>query len=272
MNAALHYREAGTGPTVLCIHSFASNLGQYRSLMERLALRFRVVAADLHGHGQSAPWTERRLMTFADEAAPLETFIEDGPPVHLVGHSYGAAVALQLARAHPTRVCSMVLYEPTIWGTLSQRCKGEAATLEIEAVRDDTVRLVRAGEVAAASQRFIDYWAGDGAWSATPPERRPKLMDTIRLLGDGWHASFAECWSPQALGLLAMPCLLLSGTHSTAAARRATQLLREGLPRATATAVEFEGLGHLAPITRPAQVDPTIEAFLDAQQALASRS
>jgi pimeloyl-ACP methyl ester carboxylesterase len=87
MNAAMHYREVGQGPTVLCIHSFASNLGQYRGLMERLAPRFRVVAADLRGHGQSAPWTERRLMTLADEAAPLETFIKDGRPVHLVGHS-----------------------------------------------------------------------------------------------------------------------------------------------------------------------------------------
>jgi len=66
--------------------------------------------------------------------------------------------------------------------------------------------------------------------------------------------------------MLDLPCLLLAGTRSTTPARRALELLRDNLPRATV--VECEGLGHLGPITHPEQVDPAIEAFLDAQQAL----
>lgn len=265
IHATPPYREMGIGPTVLCIHSFASNQGQYRSLMQRLAPRFRVVAADLYGHGNAAAWTDRRRMTLADEAAPFEALLADGPPVHLVGHSYGAAVALRIASAQPARVRSMVLYEPTIWGTLSQWCPGDPATLEIEAVRDDTVRLVHAGDVAAASERFIDYWGGKGAWAATPSARKPKLMETVRLLGDGWHSSFAECWSQEALGLLDVPCLLLTGSHSTAAARRAAQLLRESLPQVTV--IELQGLGHLGPMTHPERVDAAIEEFLRATPA-----
>lgn len=89
-------------------------------------------------------------------------------------------------------------------------------------------------------------------------------MDTVRLLGDGWHASFAESWSQEALRRIDVPCLLLTGSRSTAAARGALQLLRDNLPRATV--VEFEDLGHLGPITHPDRVDPVIEAFLDANK------
>jgi pimeloyl-ACP methyl ester carboxylesterase len=266
VKAASSVREAGAGPGVLCIHSFASNLGQYRGLMQRLAPHFRVVAADLYGHGDAAAWTDRRRITLADEAAPLEALFADGEPMHLVGHSYGAAVALHIATTQPTCVRSMVLYEPTIWGTLSQLYPGDPATLEIEAVRDDTVRLVHAEDIAAASERFVDYWGGKGAWAVAPEKHKPKLMETVRLLGDGWHAAFAERWSKESLSRLEVPCLLLTGSHTTAAARRAVQLLHESLPHATV--IELQGLGHLGPMTHPERVDPAIEAFLDAQQAL----
>jgi pimeloyl-ACP methyl ester carboxylesterase len=246
-------------PFVLCIHSFASSGRQYRSLEKRLA-GFRLVAPDLYGHGGRPAWPGERRFTLADEAAPFEALLPEEPPVHLVGHSYGAAVALRIAAANRTRVRAMALYEPAIWGTLAQLCPGEPATVEIEAVRDETIRLLDAGRLEAAAERFIDYWAGQGAWAATPAERRPRMLATIRSLRDAWLATFVERWSVAALRSLDIPCLLLSGKRSTAAARRALTLLRDTLPRASVQ--EFDGLGHLGPIADPARVDAAIDAFL----------
>ena len=242
---------------VLCIPSFASSARQYRGLAARLAPRFRVVAADLYGHGERAAWSGGRPLTLADEA---EGLVPQEGALHLVGHSYGAAVALHIARAHRSRVRSMALYEPTMWGTLASLCKGEPATLEIDAVRDDTNRRLEAGEIEAAAERFVDYWAGAGAWDATPMERRPRLLATVRALRDAWDASFSNAWTAAELRSLDVPCLLMTGTRSTAAARRALQLLREALPDAETK--EFEGLGHLGPITQPERVDEAIEAFI----------
>ncbi len=118
----------------------------------------------------------------------------------------------------------------------------------------------RAGELEAAAERFIDYWTGAGAWAATPAERRPRVLATIRSLRDGWLATFTERWSAAALRSLDIPCLLLTGTRSTAAARRALGLLRELLPRARV--LELDGLGHLGPITHPERFDAAVEAFL----------
>jgi pimeloyl-ACP methyl ester carboxylesterase len=246
--------------TVLCIHSYGSSSRQYRGLEARLAPRFHVIAPDLYAHGASPAWQGTRAFTLADEAAAVEALLPQAGPLHVVGHSYGAAVALRIAAAHAGRVRSMALYEPALWGTLAELCPGDAGTLEIQAVRDDTMRLAQAGELAAASERFIDYWVGAGAWAATPEERKPKLMHTLRALPDGWRASFHERWTVPMLRSLDIPCLLLSGRASTAAARRAFRLLRELLPR-TAVA-QFDGLGHLGPVTHPQLVDPVIESFI----------
>jgi pimeloyl-ACP methyl ester carboxylesterase len=244
----------------LCIHSFASSWRQYRGLAARLAPRLRVIAPNLYGHGETPAWQGERCVTLADEAAALEGRLPQDAPVHLVAHSYGAAVALHIAGSRRLRVRSMALYEPAIWGTLAQVCPGDAGTQEIEAVRDDTLALLQAGELAAASERFIDYWAGAGAWAATPEGRRPKLMQTVRLLQDGWHATFSARWTVRELRSLDIPCLLVTGTHSTAAARRALRILRETLPGARV--VELDGLGHMGPITHPELVDAAIASFL----------
>jgi pimeloyl-ACP methyl ester carboxylesterase len=245
---------------VLCIPGFASSARQYGSLGTRLAPRYGVVTGDLYGHGERAPWTGETPFTLAHEAAFFAALLPQEGPVHLVGHSYGAAVALHIAREHRSRIRSMALYEPTMWGTLAALCKGEPATLEIEAVRDDTNRLIEAGEMQAAAERFVDYWAGTGAWDATPAERKPRLLAAVRALPDGWNASFGESWSAADLQALDVPSLLMTGSRSTAAARRAVQLLGETLP--DAELLKLEGLGHLGPLTHPTRVDEAVEAFI----------
>jgi pimeloyl-ACP methyl ester carboxylesterase len=244
--------------TVLCIHSFSSSARQYRSLAARLEPRFKVVAADLYGHGERGPWQGQGRFTISDEAAPIESLL--AADTHLVAHSYGATVALHIAGRHRSRIRSMAFYEPSIWGTLAALLPGDPATREIETVRDDTIRLIERGELEAAAERFIDYWVGAGAWAATPAERRPRIVATVRSLREGWHAAFSEPWTAAALRSLDIPCLLMTGSRSTAAARRALRLLRETLPRTQV--IEFEGLGHLGPITHPERVDDAVEAFL----------
>ena len=77
----------------------------------------------------------------------------------------------------------------------------------------------------------------------------------------GWgQALFTEPTPLKALGALTMPVLLMVGKNSPACARAVARLLSQALPRVET--LEFEGLGHMGPVTHPEVVNPAIDEFL----------
>ena len=80
----------------MCLHSNASSSGQWRALSDLLSSDFHVLASDSYGAGRSLEWPSDSTITLADEVALLEpVFARAGKPFTLIGHSYGAAVALR---------------------------------------------------------------------------------------------------------------------------------------------------------------------------------
>jgi pimeloyl-ACP methyl ester carboxylesterase len=260
-----YFREAGSGTSVVCIHSSASSSGQWRALMERLSDRFRVIAVDLYGSGRTAAWPQDQPMHLDDELALLRSvFRAAGDRFHLIGHSFGGAIALKAALADRDRLLSLVLYEPVLFSVLIANAAESAAAREITAVRDDTIRLVDEGNLNASAQRFIDYWMGDGSWAATPEPRRPVLAAAMRAVKSEWHAVFHEPTPLSGFAAVNVPTLFLSGTQSKASALAVARLVTAVLPRVRIE--EIEGVGHMAPVTHPDKVNSLIERFLEATQ------
>ena len=255
------YREAGAGSAVVCLHASASSSALWRPLMDRLAGRFRTLAADLYGSGRSPVWPGERPLWLADEVALLEPVFEAaGPRFHLVGHSYGGAVALRAALENPGRVESLVLFEPVLFSLLTAEDPRHAAR-EIAAVRDDTIAAVRGGNLDASGARFVDYWMGPGAWARMPQARRETIANQMRQVKAEWHAAFMEPTPLSAFATLDVPVLFLTGAESPLSSREIARLLTKTLPRVTA--VEVSGAGHMAPLTHPERVNALIERFLD---------
>jgi pimeloyl-ACP methyl ester carboxylesterase len=137
---APYFREAGSGTPVVCIHSSASSSGQWRALMERLADRFRVIAVDLYGSGKTAAWPQDHPMHLDDELTLLSSvFRAAGDRFHLIGHSFGAAIALKAALADRDRLLSLVLYEPALFSVLMADATERTAAREIH-LRFATIR------------------------------------------------------------------------------------------------------------------------------------
>ena len=225
--------------------------------MEQLAERYRVIAPDLYGSGKSPAWPGERPMWLDDQIAFLApAFERAGDCFHLVGHSYGGAIALKAALRFTTKLKSLVLYEPVLFSVLLDHAPHSPAAREIMAVRDDTAHLA----AEAIAERFIDYWMGAGAWKDTPEPRRATLAAAVRTMKPEWHSAFNEPTPLAAFAALDVPTLLMTGTGSTAAARGVAGLLRGVLPRVRVE--ELDGLGHMAPVTHPAEVNARIERFL----------
>jgi pimeloyl-ACP methyl ester carboxylesterase len=77
------------------------------------------VALDLYGYGESDSWPGNGPFTLTAEAALADAVLPTGNGlIHLVGHSYGGAVALRFATQYPERLRSLVLIEPVAFHLL----------------------------------------------------------------------------------------------------------------------------------------------------------
>jgi pimeloyl-ACP methyl ester carboxylesterase len=251
------FREAGTGPGVVCIHS-----GQWRGLMDLLSLAFRVLAPDTYGAGKSPQWPSDRPIRLRDEVALIEPVLaRAGSSVALVGHSYGAAVALIAALANPGRVRALALYEPTLFSLIDAQTPPPNEAEGIRSIVANASAALDAGNADAAAGYFIDYWMGAGAWKRTPEERKPAIAASVKNIRGWAHALITEPMPLEAFRSLDVPVLYMKGKRSTVSAHGVARLLTGVLPRVEV--VEFESLGHMGPVTHPESVNEVIMQFLE---------
>src|SRR4051794_8606958 len=115
----LEYSDTGSGAAVILVHSSASGLRQWWRLSETLAGSYRVIAVNLFGYGKTTPWPGVRPLSAADQAELVAAAVALATgPVALVGHSLGAAIALEAAARLSSRVRVLVAFEPILFGTL----------------------------------------------------------------------------------------------------------------------------------------------------------
>ena len=266
MSAAPFFREAGSGPGVVCVHSNASSSGQWRALMELLAPRFHVLAADTYGAGKSPPWPQDRNLALRDEVALLApVFARAGDRLSLVGHSYGGGIALIGALVHRDRLRAMALYEPTLFALVEQESPSPNDVDGIRAAVTASLAALEAGDQAAAARCFIDFWMEAGSFDRMPERLRAATAESVRNI-QGWKdALFDEPTPLQAFAALEVPVLLMVGSASPLSSRAVAQRLAGVLPRVEL--VELDGLGHMGPITHPQKVNDLIRRFLERHAA-----
>jgi pimeloyl-ACP methyl ester carboxylesterase len=266
---SLACRVAGEGSPVVALHASASTGAQWRSLVGYIAGRLRVFTPDLPGYGRSSP--PGAGPGLGPDAAALGALIDRiGAPVHLVGHSWGGALALKLAATRPEAVRSLTVVEPVAFHLLRRAAGPETeAWEEFRALGGATLRQAAEGDAVGAMRGFIDYWNGAGAWDRTSPRLRGFFLRCLpRVLGD-FRAILSERAGRDELAAIACPALAVMGLESRAASMRLTEWVARALPRGRLGLVPEAG--HLAPLTDPHVVDPMIAAHLVAAEAAARR-
>jgi pimeloyl-ACP methyl ester carboxylesterase len=249
----------------LLIHSGGFTSRQWRKLGDALAGDFDVVAPDLLGYSASDPWPNGKPFHFREDLDFIESLLGDGDDrVHLVGHSYGGFLALQLALRRPERVQAIAVYEPVAFGILDD-VEDADARAQLALVKQ-TWEPDESGADEAWLRGFVDWWNGAGAWDHLGDETR-RAFRTI-----GWKV-FQEVLSLAAdrtdratYATITAPTLILGGTKSPFTERRVVEKLGAALPHATARFIE--GVGHMAPISHAALVNDAIAAHLRGARAV----
>ena len=251
---ALHAQLRGNpgAPCVVLLHGGGANLHWWDEIAPSLAERFRVVALDFRGHGDSDYPEQREVGAFHRD---LESLLEelDAPRVALVGHSMGAHVALDHASRHAS-VWAVAAVEVSSGSSprdqrrmrLALQLRREYTTFD-EAVRrfrllprSRGVSEARRAELAAASIRELPgghfAYKFDPHWFGMPAAPRGKLED------------------------IACPCLVIRGSESPLLTREGAEQLVDRLP--SARLLEVPGAGHNVHLEAPDRVGEAIREHL----------
>ena len=247
---------------VIALHCSGGGASQWLCFAEMLGSRYEVLTPEHYGCETSGPWTGEHAFTIADEAAKTIALIDDSEArVHLIGHSYGGAVALFAALSRPNRIASLSLYEPAAFHLLRQMGeRGEAPHAEITGVAQRICEGVVTGDYRRAVAAFVDYWNGTGAWDMMRAGVQSAL---IRYAPKGpldFEAAINDPTPASAYRELYFPVLILRGEHT----RLPTRVIAEGLSELLPInrLVVINGAGHMGPLTHTSEVSALIRRHI----------
>ena len=115
LGGPVHYIDfGGAGPAMLMVHGLGGNALNWMAVGPELAKRYRAIAIDLAGFGQTPLY--RRSATVGANADLVQKFIEKviGEPVVLMGNSMGGHIAILVSADRPDSVAECVLVDPAV--------------------------------------------------------------------------------------------------------------------------------------------------------------
>ncbi|QPF85208.1 alpha/beta fold hydrolase [Bradyrhizobium genosp. L] len=218
----------------------------------------RFIAPDISGYGVCTvgrDWPR----TLDGEIARLECRLaEVTGPLHLIGHSYGAAIAFRMATVshYANRVRSLTLIEPVLPTLL--RDSAQDARL-FERFADAAERLsqdIFKGAVMEAVADFTSFWAGSGPREQFSPSGRLRMIEQADKLPYDFAAVLAEDGVAAAATRLRVPTLLMSGGLSPYVTQRIVAKLAALVDGAEMR--HWPAAGHMLPVTHADRVNPKI--------------
>ncbi|UXA19371.1 alpha/beta fold hydrolase [Mycobacterium sp. SMC-4] len=258
MTDVLHtYRYGPAGPArVLAIHGLTGHGKRWETLFTRHLPDITTLAPDLLGHGRSswdAPWS------IDANIAALSALLDERHPVVVVGHSFGGALALNLAAARPDLVSGLVLLDP-------------AVALDGARMREIADQMYRSPDYtdrAEARQEKVD-----GSWAEVEETELQRELDEhlIELPNGrvGWRISvpaMLSYWSeltrpvPTPRDGTATTLVRAARVQPPYATDQLLTALDAGLGPSL-TVLEWD-CDHMVPLARPAETAALIRRHLD---------
>lgn len=248
--ATISYEVLGSGPPLVLIHgSLTNHNSNWFAVKGSLAERFTVYAIDRRGRGETSTTAGHSIEEeFEDVAAVIRN---TGEPVSLLGHSYGAHVALGAAALVPDLVRKLILYEPPVATSMTD---DQLRALEGDAAEGNWDAFVSRflGEVTHMPSSQLATLRTTPIWQMLLAEGKATLQD--------FHALKKHDFKPEKFASLTIPILFLCGSLSPPVGTQVTDSLMNVIP--DATKATLGGQGHEGMLTNSSQFVDTVSSFL----------
>ncbi|MBV7380712.1 alpha/beta fold hydrolase [Maritimibacter dapengensis] len=255
-----HVSRLGAGVRrALFIHCTQAHLGAWTAVQALLLDKLSMTSFDRPGHGESADWYG------GDDAAALHTLTTSiagaliNKRADVIGHSFGATVALRLAMERPEQVRAVVLIEPVMFAAIRSGPHFERVNATMRNVKN----ALDGGDAIEAARIFNDAVTPEMPFDELPEGRQVRMATRARLV-------LTECGVTldDAPGLLdagrlekvKQPVLLLEGSNAPPGIREINDVLSARLPNVQRVVVV--GAGHMSPLTHPENIAGEIATFL----------
>jgi pimeloyl-ACP methyl ester carboxylesterase len=251
-----------TGSCVVALHCSLGSGRQWTRLAAELGSNHRIMAPDLSGYGNN-PGPFDLPTTLAQEVALLADRLDEANgPIHLVGHSYGGALAFKIATCSPfaSRVRSLTLIEPVLPTLLRDTAADRRLYERFVRIAHDVYEDLWNGHALEAIDKFSDFWNGSGPPEQLSMNARIRMIERADKLAFDFTSVLAEENVEAAAANLRVPTLLVSGGLSPYLTQRIVgrlALIIEG-----AEVRHLRGAGHMLPITHTPAVNPWISRHI----------
>ncbi len=261
--ARLSILEAGTGPPALAIHGLGGTKGSFLPTVAGLAGRFRIIAFDLPGFGDSDKpiGAAYDAAYFAQAAVDLLDALELDR-AHVLGNSLGGRVALELALRHPDRVGRLGLLAPALawrrerpWAPLVRLTRPELGLVQlaprpvVEAIVRRIIPGADRGWAAAGVDEFLRAYLSSAGRAAFYAAARQIYLDEPHGSNGFWTR----------LATLRPDALFVWGRHDRLVPLAFERHVADALPGARHVELDC---GHVPQVERPKETNAALGEFL----------
>ena len=274
----LSFVEKGTGSSVILIHGIPTDYRAWENQTEVLSKSFRALS---YSRRCAYPNQNKNYetSTIENNAEDLGGFIDlkEAKPAHLIGHSYGAFVALYYAYKHPEAVRSLVLIEPYVPSLIIEDPQNRVEILSL---------LLRKPSVALAAQNFLDkslhpalkYLDQGNDEKAVEifldgvqgkPNAISQLKDSDKLMMLNNAGTIRELtlkpphFTNKEANTISRPTLLISGENTTKALCAIAEEVSANIPKIQVT--KIPNSAHFPHFENPEATNAAITRFLSTQ-------
>lgn len=266
----LEYEVRGSGEAVLLLHGGLLP-DENTPLVREPALTDNYRVINYHRRGFAGSEHPEGKAKIEDQSADARALLAELgiDRVHVVGHSLGGVIGIQLALENPEMVHSLALLEPALMGAFAKsQASPEAAAQSQQEFRDGMARvneIFETGDRRGALLAFLETRAGGAFrevldWLTETGEFDQAVADADTFLQVEMPAAYQWNFTPDHAKRLTQPVLSILGVQSPERAQKVHEILKKWVPQTEETFLE--NAEHALPLMDPPGIAKTLAEWL----------